>query len=175
MLTKIQLAFSLLSRHTATNESEIKSKLSRGANAIYSASDPCTRICIYLLYFFSPLSSFLFFFYRENALFAASFDGRRRGGTKSQRAKSSETREWNIRADPIRVCRKTRDRLKLNPLKGISPCVHSCTLGFAADSFRALAPLLHIKIKKSVFKFNPPIFLRRFSVTPQLRACVFFF
>ena len=115
-----------------------------------------TRIRIYLLLlFFSLPFVFPFFFLSRNCFVRGSFGGRG-GGTKSQGAKSSETREEYIRADPIRgFVEKRGNRLKLNPLKGISACVHSCTLAFAADSFRALAPLLHIKIKKSLFKFNP--------------------
>lgn len=168
MLTKIQFAFSLLSRFSvfATNESEIKSKLSRGGNAIYNAFDPCTHICIYLLRFF-----FFFFFFIEKMLCSREF--RWRGG----RDKIPESKKWRNEREysrwSDRVCRKTRDRLKLNPLKGISPCVHSCTLGFAADSFRALAPLLHIKIKKSVFKFNPRFFCG-VSCRNGTCVCVFF-
>lgn len=114
------------------NQSKTKAKLSRAAHTVYSAFE----------------REFGLFFCLENALSPSVSTG-----AKSQRAKGSETRE---------VYSRWSDRVVENAAsfeagyseRNITLCALVYTREFAMDSFRALAQLLHIKIKRSAFKIN---------------------
>lgn len=76
---------------------------------------------------------------------------------RNPREQKVAKRERYIRADPIGLS-KTRHRLKLDTLKEISPCVHSCTLeSLQWTAFALLRSYCTLKLKgqllKSIYNF----------------------